>query len=174
LEFLRLRLAAEPRFAGFYASPLQRTYYTASAAPDYLLPHLRLLNSLKEIHCGVVEGLSLERVQAGYRDYWQRNLLQTDEGFRWPGGETYRRFRIRVLRAVDAIARSHRGARVLIITHAGVVNEILGTIHGQSAARWENFRPRNASLTTVWWAEGTGEVESFDDTKHLLIEQMAS
>jgi broad specificity phosphatase PhoE len=173
LELLRLRLAAEPGFAGLYASPLQRAFYTASAAPGYLLPHLRLLNSLKEIHCGVVEGLSFERVQAEYGDYWQRNLLQTDENFRWPGGETYRRFRTRVLRAISAISRQHQGQRVLIVTHAGVVNQVLGTISGQSAARWENLRPKNASLTTVRWDDCSGEVENFDDCEHLLAEQLA-
>jgi broad specificity phosphatase PhoE len=173
-EFLRLRLAEAPRFAGLYASPLQRAFHTASAAPDYLLPHLRLLNSIREINCGVVEGLALERVEADFGDFWRRNLLQTDDGFRWPGGETYRRFRMRVLRAINAIARQHRGQAVLIVTHAGVVNQILGTIHGQSAARWENFRPKNASLTTVWWDEGSGELESFDNTSHLLVRQLAS
>ena len=121
-----------------------------------------------------MEGLPLDRVEADFGDFWQRNLLQADDGFRWPGGETYRRFRSRVLRAIGAIARRHRGERVLIVTHAGVVNQILGTIAGQSAARWENFRPKNASLTTVWWDNGAGEVESFNDCEHLLVEELAS
>ena len=174
LELLRYRLALEPRFAALYSSPLQRASETASAAPGYLLPSLRLLDSLREIHCGVVEGLTLERVKADFADCWQHNLLQNDDGFRWPGGETYRRFRMRVVRAIGAIARLHPGNSVLIVTHAGVVNQILGTIAGQSAARWENFRPGNASVTEVWWGSGCGEVESFDDRAHLLVEQLAS
>jgi broad specificity phosphatase PhoE len=80
---------------------------------------------------------------------------------------------MRVLRAVNAIARLHPGQRVLVVTHAGVVNQILGTIAGQSAACWENFRPRNASLTEVYWDQSKGEVESFDDARHLLVEQLA-
>jgi broad specificity phosphatase PhoE len=175
LETLRLRLTTEPRFDASYASPLQRAFDTASSAPPYLLPRLRLLNSLREIHCGAVEGLPLERVKKEFGDFWARNLLQSDESFCWPGGETYRRFRMRVLRAINAIARLHPGQRVLIVTHAGVVNQILGTIANQSAARWENFRPRNASLTKVWWHDGAGQLDSFDDVKHLLVEeQLAS
>jgi alpha-ribazole phosphatase/probable phosphoglycerate mutase len=89
--------------------------------------------------------------------------MQTDDGFRWPGGESYACFRRRVLRVVHAIARRHVNEQVVLVTHAGVVNQILGWMHGQNAARWENFRPGNASITTIIREGSSWHLESFDD-----------
>jgi broad specificity phosphatase PhoE len=167
VEKLRERLACEPEFDALYSSHLRRAVETASAAPVSLQPSLRKLRSLAEINCGALDGLPLEIVQREYSEYWEKNEAQTDEDFCWLGGETYRRFRQRVLRAVWRIARLHSGQRVLIVTHAGVVNQVLGTITGQSAARWHNLRPRNASVTRVLWDGEGGRVECFDDCTHL-------
>lgn len=163
LEPLRRKLATEQNVCALYSSPLRRAVETARAAPPELLTSLRLVSSLGEIHCGAVEGLPLEDVRQNYPEYWRRNEAQADESFCWPGGETYRRFRRRVLRAVRMLARMHAGKKILMVTHAGVINQILGTIAGQSAARWENFRPGNASITELNWHGDTGEVLRFDD-----------
>lgn len=100
-------------------------------------------------------------------DLWAVNLRQEDERFRWPGGESYREFRSRCLRAVRAIARTHRGKRIALVTHAGVVSQLLGAMHGLSAARWERYRPANTALTVVEWGCGSGALVSFDDHTHL-------
>jgi hypothetical protein len=47
------------------------------------------------------------------------------------------------------------------------VNQVLGSIAGQSAARWENYRPHNTGLTIVEWSDGGGRVICFDDRDHL-------
>jgi alpha-ribazole phosphatase/probable phosphoglycerate mutase len=166
VESLRERLAHEPASA-LYTSPLRRAMDTALAAPPQLRQDLRLLNSLAEIHCGSVEGTPIDEIRQFYPELWTRNEAQQDEEFRWPGGETYRRFRRRVLRAIRAIAARHAGQRVLLFTHAGVVNQVLGVIAGQSAARWENLRPGNTALTEVVWEGTSGSVARFDDRLHL-------
>jgi broad specificity phosphatase PhoE len=93
--------------------------------------------------------------------------MQTDDEFCWPGGESYAYFRRRVLRAVHAIARRQANQRVVIVTHAGVVNQVLGWMHGQKAGRWENFRPGNASITTILKEGSSWRLETFDDRTHL-------
>jgi len=84
-----------------------------------------------------------------------------------PGGETYRYFRRLVVRAVYRIAAHHAAQRVLIFTHAGVISQILGSITGQSAARWESLRPRNCSITEVLWTVDGASIECFNDRQHL-------
>jgi broad specificity phosphatase PhoE len=148
-----------------YSSPLTRAAETARAAPEPL--QARFLKSLAEIHCGFAEGLPLHQVRRIFPDHWRRNSAQDNEEFRWPGGETYRFFRRRVLRAIRGIARRHPGGKVLIVTHAGVVNQVLGWLAGQSAARWENFRPGNTGITELLWTDTSGQVVSFDDRSHL-------
>jgi broad specificity phosphatase PhoE len=167
VELLRRRLLGEQGLAALYSSPLRRALDTAQAAPAPLPEQLRAVKSLAEIHCGAVEGMPLHQVRRNFPDYWSRNEAQDDEAFRWPGGEMYAFFRRRVLRAIRAIARKHPGQRVLIVTHAGVVNQILGSIAGQSAARWENFRPGNTAVTEVSWAGDSGQLIAFDDRSHL-------
>jgi broad specificity phosphatase PhoE len=133
-----------------------------------LRARIRVLRSLAEVDCGVLDGLTIESVRRDHAGIWAENEAQSNDDFRWPGGETYKEFRRRVVRAVRAIARKHPGERVILITHAGVINQILGTIAGQSAARWENFRPGNATITEVIWKGDTGHVVAFDDRSHLL------
>jgi broad specificity phosphatase PhoE len=169
IDHLRRRLEPEG-FAAGYSSPLRRAVETAAAAPASLQGRVRLLQSLAEIHCGAFEGLPLDRLRAEHPDLWRSNESQSDEDFRWPGGESYRRFRRRVLRMIRAIAARHAGGRVLIFTHAGVVNQILGSVAGQSAARWSTFRPANTALTGVLWSGNAGEVIRFDDRSHLSPE----
>jgi broad specificity phosphatase PhoE len=124
---------------------------------------------LNEIHCGLLDGWLISRVEREFPELWKRNNAQNDEALRWPGGESYRGFRNRVRRIANAISRRHESQEVLVFTHAGVINQILGIIVGQSAAHWENWRPHNASITKVRWWGGGGAVESFDDRAHLAI-----
>src|SRR5688572_5388670 len=104
VERLRARLASEGPYDAVYSSPLSRALDTALAARA---TEHRVLRSLAEIDCGVVDGAPIENVQREYSDYWLRNQEQTDANFRWPGGEPYARFRARVIRAVTAIGRAH-------------------------------------------------------------------
>ena len=128
---------------------------------------VRVLRSLAEIDCGEVDGTPIDEVRQWRPDYWLRNEAQDDDSFCWPGGETYRQFRKRVVRAVRTIAGRHAGRHVLVVTHAGVINQILGSMCNQRAARWENFRPGNTGVTEVLWNGSGGEVIRFDDREHL-------
>ena len=163
---LRRRLQAENTIAAVYTSPLKRALGTASAATWHA--HPRILHSLAEISCGRLDGLPLARVQTEYADVWRRNCAQDDPRFRWPGGESYEQFRRRVLRILRVVSLRHQGDRVLVFTHAGVVSQVLGYIRGQSAARWDNYRPGNASITELLFDGHKFEVVRFDDRDHLL------
>lgn len=136
--------------ATLYASPLQRATRTAEliaqCAPQ---TRVRAEPRLREIHCGKADGLPLSEVQVRYARDWQRNLQQTDPDFRWPDGESYRELRERSLQAVHEIARAHPGECVRIVTHAGVISQLLGAVDDASPAVWQAFRPRNASVTEL-------------------------
>jgi broad specificity phosphatase PhoE len=152
----RLRTAAVGlgRVDAIYTSTLRRAIETARPLARHLRLEPRAWRSLCEISCGLLEGVSLARVKAEHANLWHANLAQDDDNFAWHGGETYRRFRARVLRAVGTIARMHRGGRVIVVTHAGVISQVLGVLNGVPPACWEPYRPATASLTEVWWQEG--------------------
>lgn len=111
------------------------------------------LRALREISCGEVDGWRVSAVQERYPALWERNMEQPDPDFRWPGGESYREFRQRVVRAMRGIAARHRGQRVAVVTHTGVIAQVANLAHGLSAGDWKRWRAANASVTTVEWDE---------------------
>lgn len=153
-------------FQAAYSSPLERARETARISMGAHRA-LRVVDDVREIHCGEVDGMPVELVKARYAALWAENLRQDNDDFRWPGGESYRELRARVLTAVGAIAAAHPGQRVLVFTHAGVISQVLGFLHGTRPARWEAFRPSNGSLTEVDWENDHGALFGFDDHAHV-------
>jgi broad specificity phosphatase PhoE len=164
-----LKLGAEGPFACTYASPLERARDTAEPIVAATGTALVLCHDLREINCGALDGLEVGEVERRYPRTWAANLEQTDPDFRWPEGESYREFRARCVGIIDEIAEQHRGERVIVVTHAGLVNQLVGYLMDTSAARWEPYRPRNATITEVEWLEGTGRVLRFGDERHLDV-----
>ena len=64
------------------------------------------------------------------------------------------------MRCIDRCQASR--LRVVLVTHAGVISQVLEALHRTSAACWELWRPRNGSVTEVRWQDGRGAVVSFD------------
>jgi broad specificity phosphatase PhoE len=162
-------LAAESRCAAVYASPLRRAWDTARTVGAALDLRPRQRSALREIGCGVLDGLPLVEVRTRFPTLWRRNLAQTDDTFAWPSGESYREFRSRVLQAVQALASAHVGERIVLVTHAGVITQLLGALHGAPAARWESFRVANASVSELHWSGDTGELVRFDVSPRVAL-----
>lgn len=149
LEPLQRKLAALPAPAALYSSPLRRALATAAAVAWTTGLPVRLLGALREISCGRLEGIPLEQLRAQHRALWERHVARHDPEFRWPGGESYRELRRRAWRAVARIVSAHPGQRVVVVTHAGVITQLVGALAGVSAASWERFRVGNASITEL-------------------------
>ncbi len=167
VQRLRERLRGSAPFTAIVSSPLRRAWDTAAALRAAGLGDVRSCPALQEIDCGELDGLPLREVEHRFPDLWEKNRGQTDERFRWPGGESYREVRARGLRAVRALALAHRGRRLVLVTHAGVVSQILGFLAGVNPARWECYRPRHTTLTEIDWMRGSGTIVTFDDGAHL-------
>ena len=165
---LAIRLArAVPASAAVYSSTSRRALETAATVAAALRLPVRAWPSLREIGCGSVDGWTLARVRRRYPRLWAANMAHDDAGFAWPGGETYRRFRARVLGSIRRIARQHPGQRVVVVTHAGAITQALGALQGVDAARWDVYRAGNASVTRLEWNGTGGTLLAFDDRSHL-------
>jgi broad specificity phosphatase PhoE len=166
-EMLRQRLAAWNRPVAIYSSPLRRAAETVAPLAEAFGLDLKLLELLREIDCGAMDGRELTEIQARHPDLWERNSAHDDDHFRWPGGESYAEFRARALAAMRSLAAAHPGGRVWAGTHTGVITQAVGALHGTSPARWDAFRAGHASITELQWNGETGVVVSFDDRSHL-------
>ena len=138
-----------------YASSSLRARVTAEAlASNWRLP-LCIDPQIREINCGAFEGMPVEEVKIRYPELWSQNALQDNSDFAWPKGESYRNFRQRVFEALSLIANRHTNARVAVVTHAGVVAQVVGAMNGLSPAVWEKYRPAPFTATEVIWSGGS-------------------
>ena len=149
-----------------YSSPLQRARVTAEYAvqPQHEVVCCR---GLQEIDCGELDGMPIDEVRTRFPAVWSSSQAQLDDAFRWPGGESYLELRERSVGTITEIASSHRGARVLVVTHAGVITQLIGHVEGVPPARWATFRAGNASITELDWGAAGARLVSFDRRDHL-------
>ena len=164
---LRERLGEEPAPAAIYSSPLQRAQETAFALRDLCPEPIRVVDDLREVNCGAVDGMSIEFVKRNFSELWEQNMRQEDPDFRWPGGESYRELRGRSLAALDRISLSHPDETVLVVTHCGLISQVAGSLKGESPACWERYRVENCSLTELRWSPSHRTLVELGDQRHL-------
>ncbi len=152
-----------------YSSPLIRARRTAEAIGKLTGHTPILLDDLREMYFGELDGLPFEELREAYA-----HLLAADENseiqdFMWPSGESRSGFTQRVLRVTDAIARRHAGRAVGIVTHGGFIATLMTILHEESPARWRKWVVPNASLSEVLWDSSThrGALLRHGDASHL-------
>ena len=165
-----IRLAQRMRTAqvdAIYTSTMRRALETAAivaAAKD--LPIIRA-PQLREVAVG-------SRVLSnGAKDDPQKLASQVLMRFlnnpRWDaikGLEPSREFRRRVVQAVDGIITRHPGQRVVLVTHAGVINAYLSMV--LDIPRDMFFLPEHASISVLRVLHDLYAVQNMNDFSHLL------
>jgi broad specificity phosphatase PhoE len=102
----------ETPFDAVYASDLRRAHETAAILA---VPHgVAIVTDadLREIDVGAWSGLT------------RAEITERFPGGDRPGGETRDQHGVRVLAAVERIARAHPGGRVLVVAHGGCVRAL--------------------------------------------------
>ncbi len=152
-----------------YSSPLIRARRTAEAIGSLTGHAPILLDDLREMYFGELDGRPFEELREAYA-----HLLEADENseiadFVWPSGESRSGFTERVLRVTNFIAQHYPGQPVGVVTHGGLIATLMTILHGESAANWRKWVVPNASLTEVVWdpLSHTGEVVRHGDAAHL-------
>lgn len=135
-----------------YASSLSRARLTAEALAANWNVQVTTDPDLREISCGAVEGMLVDEVKLRFPELWSRNASQDDCDFAWPEGETYRKFRERILGALNRIAGRHPNTRIPVVTHTGVISQVVGAIEGLSPAVWDHHRPAPFTATEIVWS----------------------
>lgn len=84
-----------------------------------------------------------------------------------PGIESYQELDDRIMHALAEIEAQHRGQRVLVVTHGGVIIGVLERLGGDDMGHGKSFI-QNVSLTTVRVHNGQWTLETVNDTEHLV------
>jgi broad specificity phosphatase PhoE len=152
-----------------YCSPLIRARRTAEAIGALTGHELILLDDLREMYFGELDGRPFEELREAYAHLLEADENSEVEDFMWPSGESRSGFTQRVLRTTNEIARRHSGSAVGVVTHGGFIATLLTLLSGESPARWRKWVVPNASLSEILWdhVTHTGALIRHGDASHL-------
>jgi probable phosphoglycerate mutase len=156
--------------SALYASVLPRAIETAellASALDIDRSAIEKDCELCELHPGEGDGLIWEEFveRFGAKD-WD---LDPSLAFA-PGGESWLTFVDRATRAIERIAQRHKGERVVIATHAGVIEAsmlqwVRSTIQPFDGNRLR-LPTKHASITEWEYANGSWRLVRYNDAAH--------
>ena len=153
--------------AALYTSPLRRAHQTAGAIGARLSLEPRLLDQLKEIHFGELEGTTLADMESEFPALYARWQDKGDMTFQWPGGERRGAFFARAAEACDVIRARHQGERVVIVAHGGTIRACLAHVLPDLRGAWWHYKLDNTGLTRVRSGDDDPELLVLNDTSHL-------
>jgi 2,3-bisphosphoglycerate-dependent phosphoglycerate mutase len=162
-KLLADRLVGE-RIAAIYVTTLRRTVETAAPLAQRLALDMRVERDLREVFLGEWEG-GLFRVMAEER---HPAFVQAMEEQRWdaiPGGEPTEEFADRVWAGMNRIVAAHPDERVVVVSHGGVIGQILADATGSRPFAFSGAD--NASISHVVIHDGRIVLRRFNDITHL-------
>ncbi|XP_057986033.1 phosphoglycerate mutase-like protein 4 isoform X2 [Hevea brasiliensis] len=166
------RLSREPKISAVYSSDLKRALETAEtiAACCGGLEVIKDAN-LWERHLGDLQGLVLREAAKVSPNAYQAFLSHRTNQVIPGGGESLDQLYQRSTSALQRIARKHRGERVVVVTHGGVIRALY-------RRACPNNKPAGKVLNTSinvfhlfdgdkWTVKIWGDVSHLDETEYL-------
>jgi alpha-ribazole phosphatase len=159
---LAARLSREPVDA-VVSSPLLRALATAEAIAATHGLVVMVLEELRELDFGVVEGRTYEEIAASEPELFER-WMRAPTTVRFPDGESYEQLRERVSRAIAGLRARYNGQHVVAVTHGGVVRAALADALGVPAECIFRLVVDPASVTRLAWHDGVVSVRGVNMT----------
>jgi probable phosphoglycerate mutase len=140
------RLAALPKIAAVYASPLERAQETAAAIARALGLAVRTERGLLECDFGAWTGASLRRLSR--KREWA-TVQRHPSGFRFPGGESFVEMQSRIADAVRGLVERHRGRAIVAVSHADPIKRAVAHALGMPLDLFQRIVIGTASITAI-------------------------
>lgn len=153
-------------WAGFgadrvYSSPMRRAQETARPLAAALDVEITTVASLREFDAHLPTYIPIEELRAD-PVAWQEAV----DAWLSPEAEDSRqKFRRTVVATIDAIATDHRGERVAVVCHGGVINAYLSQVIDLPGTMF--FEPAYTSVNRVLASDGYRQLVSLNETAHL-------
>jgi broad specificity phosphatase PhoE len=145
------------RFTASYASPMKRVQQTLAPLRNNGFPEPIVVPEFREVDFGDWTGHSWEEVARGFgvSPYaWLEEL----EGDRIANAESGARLRARVEPTLRSVVAKHRGERVAVVCHGGVIRMILSILLELPFVQMSIFEVDYASVTQVQFERGRARV----------------
>ena len=161
------RKLATERVAAIISSDLTRAYQTARTIGQACGLPVAIDARLRERALGAFEGRTHAELQRDHADDYARWKAREPD-FVLPGrAESLAAFQARVEQVLAELAAAHPNARIVVVTHGGVLDAArrIGGAMPLTAPR--TFDLPNASLNRLRYADGRFEVLDWADVAHL-------
>ena len=161
---------ADTCFDAAYSSPLKRAALTAEIvihANKHPLK-LELSDSLREWHCGKLDGLTLQEINANYPAESKSFCFEQIETV-MPEGESGWEFQKRITDFLEQLRQKHAGQKILLVAHGGVLQRIFRTVAGVVSAGNVIPLAGNASVSSFIYNHqlNAWQLTSWNRTDHL-------
>lgn len=155
-------------FAALYSSDLSRARQTAelAAVPLGRLP-ITLAAGLRERHYGVFQSLTYAEMQRDHPEAYARHAAREETFAPANGGESLLHFAERIDNSAQAIARSHPGQQILMVTHGGALDILHRLATGRALSAPRNFDIPNAALNWLEFSAGKWTLLAWAEQGHL-------
>jgi probable phosphoglycerate mutase len=153
-------------FDALYSSDLGRAHQTAQVIAERTGHAILLDPCLRERHLGIFQGLTKAGIAARYPEEWHAYRIEGPD-YVIPGGESARQCFQRAIARLEAIAHSHPGQSVVVVTHGGVLNGLFRHALRLSLIQPRRFQIQNASLNVFWFERGDWTLVTWGDISHL-------
>lgn len=130
-----------------YSSDLPRALQTATSIGEAIGLAPRIDPRWQEFNLGIFQGYTREQIQEQFSDEW-RLFHQDYWDYVVPKGESRRRLRERAYEAWEDIIREAAGAEVLVVSHGGVIKNLLLKLFEDDPAI-QDIHIENTSVTTL-------------------------
>ena len=147
-----------------YVTTLRRTRETAQPLLEATGLEPLLERDLREVHLGEWEG-GLFRKHVAERHPLALRMLAEERWDVIPGAESAESFAGRVRGALERIAAAHPGGRVAVVSHGGVIGQVLSLATGSRPFAFAGVD--NASISQVVLTGPRWVLRRFNDTAHL-------
>lgn len=146
-----------------YASPMARARETAAPLAVALDVEIRISAGVAEWDQNSSEYVPVEELKATNDPRWQAMLAGE-----WSSDESEADFRTRVLGSIETIIDDHRGQKVAVVCHGGVINGYLSHVLGLGGFARGFFYPNYTSINRVAAASsGERSIVTVNETSHL-------
>jgi probable phosphoglycerate mutase len=157
------RYLASEKIDAVYASPMARARETAAPLAAALGVDVHISPGVAEWDQNSPEYVPVEELKAANDPRWHAMLAGE-----WGSDESEEDFKARLLDAIETIINDHRGHRVAVVCHGGIINAYLSHILGLGESTRGFFYPNYTSINRIAAASsGERSIVTVNETSHL-------
>lgn len=160
------RSLKKERLAAIYTSPLIRARQTAACLARRRSCSPVVIEDLKELNQGRLEGLTGEDLRRDFPDFLSRWVRAPGRTV-LPGGESLGEVQRRVWKVIEDLVRKHPEEKIAVVAHSFVILAILCRALGMPLKAFRRFRLEPTAKSVLEFSERGVILRCLNDTCHL-------